>query len=209
MVDGARVPLPVCSRIGPLEKSLRLETAGVLRCASIRLQPWSVGTVLGAVPASSAFGSCDAFEAVADHVVCALRSGDWPAIWRTFDVALSAQRGAGRRAEAVVRAIIARDAASAEEVGREHGLGRRQVERTVREATRLSPKQLASLARFERARDALFARPDVPLARLAAAVGFADQAHFTREFKRYAGRTPRAFAAEARRVRAWHVLRGR
>jgi AraC family transcriptional regulator len=43
------------------------------------------------------------------------------------------------------------------------------------------------------------ARGDTPLAEVAAQAGFADQSHFTRLFKRYAGITPARYRAEAQR----------
>ncbi len=43
------------------------------------------------------------------------------------------------------------------------------------------------------------ARGDTPLATVAAEAGFADQSHFTRLFKRYAGITPARYRAEAQR----------
>ncbi len=90
------------------------------------------------------------------------------------------------------------------DVGDAHGISRRQVERNVKALTGTSPKQLANLARFQRVRDALWANPDAGLAALAAEVGYADQPHLTRQFKRYAGVTPRQFQAQMARLRAWH-----
>ncbi len=47
----------------------------------------------------------------------------------------------------------------------------------------------------------LLRESDLPLARIAALTGFADQAHFCRAFKRQTMRTPRAFRAAAGRTR--------
>ena len=58
----------------------------------------------------------------------------------------------------------------------------------------VTPKQVAQLMRFERAR-ALVARGG-SLARVAAESGYADQAHLTREWTRFAGQPPRATLAE-------------
>jgi AraC-like DNA-binding protein len=59
-----------------------------------------------------------------------------------------------------------------------------------------SPKSLARLARFEEARDLLWRYPDVDLPGLAQICGYTDQAHLTREFKRFSNRTPRQFVTE-------------
>ena len=52
----------------------------------------------------------------------------------------------------------------------------------------------ASVIRFERAAIALSSRQFSP-AELAVAYGYADQSHLTREFVRFAGDTPAAYAA--------------
>lgn len=51
--------------------------------------------------------------------------------------------------------------------------------------------------RINAAREQLL-RSELPLSEIAIATGFADQAHFTRTFKRVTGRTPGAFRREAR-----------
>jgi AraC-like DNA-binding protein len=65
----------------------------------------------------------------------------------------------------------------------------------------LSPKEAARVVRFDRARRALASRVGrgrpADLARLAAAAGFADQAHLTREWRAFSGLPPtRWLAAE-------------
>ncbi|TCT05478.1 helix-turn-helix transcriptional regulator [Aquabacter spiritensis] len=59
-------------------------------------------------------------------------------------------------------------------------------------ATGLPPHQWHMKARMRRV-EAMLARPDLPLTEIAAAAGFADQAHFTRTFRRLAGVTPAAW----------------
>lgn len=63
-----------------------------------------------------------------------------------------------------------------------------------------SPKQIAGLIRFERASSLIAAqvnaRGDTDLAGVAAATGFSDQAHLTREFTRYCGTGPRQWITE-------------
>ncbi|NNL30184.1 MAG: helix-turn-helix domain-containing protein, partial [Gemmatimonadetes bacterium] len=59
-----------------------------------------------------------------------------------------------------------------------------------------SPKTAARVVRFRRVVDALHARPTDTLSMLALRQGFADQAHMTREFKAFAGRSPGAYRME-------------
>ncbi|WP_460739852.1 helix-turn-helix domain-containing protein [Microbacterium neimengense] len=56
----------------------------------------------------------------------------------------------------------------------------------------------AILVRIERARRAQeLLRTGLPLADVAAAAGFADQPHFSREFRRLVGASPAQFASSA------------
>ena len=52
--------------------------------------------------------------------------------------------------------------------------------------------------RLHEAAEQLRAHEPPSLAELAASLGYADQAHFAREFKRAVGHTPRAFVALTR-----------
>jgi AraC-like DNA-binding protein len=56
----------------------------------------------------------------------------------------------------------------------------------------VAPKAFARLARFEKALRALHA-PKTPLASVAQGCGYFDQAHFTREFRAFAGESPAAY----------------
>jgi transcriptional regulator GlxA family with amidase domain len=59
----------------------------------------------------------------------------------------------------------------------------------------LPPKVLARLARFHRSRALLQVAQPPSLATVAAACGFADQAHLTREWRAFAGAPPTAWRA--------------
>lgn len=56
-----------------------------------------------------------------------------------------------------------------------------------------SPKTLARILRLHHAIDRLRSRPGVSLAQIAFDLGFADQSHFTRDFRAMTGRTPGDF----------------
>ena len=70
----------------------------------------------------------------------------------------------------------------------EIGWSRRHLAATVREEIGMPPKPLARLLRFERAVDRL--RDGAALADAALDCGYYDQAHFNRDFRRFAGCTP-------------------
>jgi AraC family transcriptional regulator len=77
------------------------------------------------------------------------------------------------------------------------GLSRFHFARQFRVSTGESPMGYVLRARMERAR-VLLSRPEHPtIAHIASSLGFADQSHFTRTFRRFFGLTPKTFASLA------------
>jgi AraC-like DNA-binding protein len=72
-----------------------------------------------------------------------------------------------------------------------------QLERTFKHYTAISPKAYARIVRFGSLQAGLLVNPSIRLAELAEVYGYSDQAHLIREFKSFADRTPRDFAATA------------
>jgi AraC-like DNA-binding protein len=72
------------------------------------------------------------------------------------------------------------------------GLSERQLLRRFREAVGYGPKTLDRVLRFRRLLNAAFTTEDPDLAALAAACGYADQAHLSRDCARLSGLSPRA-----------------
>jgi AraC-like DNA-binding protein len=112
-------------------------------------------------------------------------------------VAESAPDPAMTRAAALLR----NPAARAEAVAAEVGLSERQFRRRCQAAAGYGPKTLQRVLRFQRFVRLLDAAPAPPdLAAVAAQVGYADQAHLTRECSDLSGLTP-ANLARVRRPR--------
>ena len=61
----------------------------------------------------------------------------------------------------------------------------------------MSPKQFCRVQRFQRALKLLATRKDLPLIEVALACGYYDQAHFTNDFRAFAGITPTAYAPQS------------
>ena len=59
----------------------------------------------------------------------------------------------------------------------------------------LPPTRYLERLRVERAKEMIHSS-DLPLVQIALAVGFADQSHFTRRFRRWVGCTPARYARE-------------
>ena len=81
-------------------------------------------------------------------------------------------------------------------------VSRAQFTRTFKRATGSPPHHYFVVLRVERARELLSGAASPKLAHLALSLGFADQAHFTRQFKRLVGVTPGEFARSCRGARA-------
>jgi AraC-like DNA-binding protein len=106
---------------------------------------------------------------------------------------LECLRRFGREVHAVVMEAVgaileSRGTVGIEQLGHRLGVSRRQLERLFKVQVGVGPKELASLARFERVVETLPRRRS--WADLACDAGYADQAHLIRSFSRRAGVTP-------------------
>lgn len=77
----------------------------------------------------------------------------------------------------------------------------RTLERNFKQSSGHTVKDVSGLMRFEQVRNRLWNYPDTNLAGLAHELGYADQSHLSREFKRYSGTTPAAFARRTRNAK--------
>jgi AraC-like DNA-binding protein len=77
----------------------------------------------------------------------------------------------------------------------------RTLERKFKQAAGYTVKDVSSVMRFEQVRNQLWINPDTNLAGLAHELGYTDQSHLSKEFKRYSGTTPAAFARKTRKAK--------
>ena len=124
-------------------------------------------------------------------------AADWSARFRLLDRIIAARVAGGADAAAPVRHAWRRLEAcgGAVRVGalaQSVGWSRKHLVRQFREQVGLPPKTVARILRFGRAVDLLEAA-DLSLAAVAVDCGYADQAHMTRDFRRFAGYTPADF----------------
>jgi AraC-like DNA-binding protein len=75
----------------------------------------------------------------------------------------------------------------------------RTLERNFKQSSGYTVKDVSGLIRFEQVRNQLWLYPNSNLASLAHELDYTDQSHLSREFKRYSGTTPAAFARKAKK----------
>lgn len=74
----------------------------------------------------------------------------------------------------------------------------RTLERKFKQSSGHTVKDVSGVMRFEQVRNRLWTSPESNIAALAEEFGYTDQSHLSREFKRYSGATPAAFARKTR-----------
>ena len=187
--------------VGQLLGPIRIRPTGVTDIIGIRFQPWGLWRV-GSLDPAELFGRTVVGEALSPSLpgtVAAvlaeiprlvhrcrflekvLRDGLLPPSRDHPPAALVAL------AEGQLRSVSVAAAAA--------GVSPRHLERLSQQWIGMPPYELVRLARFQRALQRLRHRPCLPLSRIALESGFSDQAHFTRDFGRFAGVTPSAFRA--------------
>lgn len=167
----------------------------------LSLTPAGVRSLLG-VPLSAIATEVVALDDVTGGPIAGLwgrcaELASWRDRYHLIDEVLLAQASQSRASRGPVRAelVWAFDAieagGGAVPVGAlagDVGWSRRHLTRLFSDEFGLGPKELARVARFQRSR-ALVAR-GTPLGEVAAACGFADQPHLTREWRALSGYTP-------------------
>ena len=163
----------------------------------VRFRPSAGGTVLG-LPLSELrdqrVGLADLVPAAARRLPATLPPAE--AATRALDVAgLLIADAAPDNAASRAAALLRDPSARAEVVAADVGLSERQLRRRVQAAAGYGPKTLQRVLRFQRFVRMLDAATQPPdLATAAAAVGYADQPHLTRECAAFSGLTPMALA---------------
>ncbi|GAB3659298.1 helix-turn-helix domain-containing protein [Glycomyces tarimensis] len=173
------------------------------RIAGVRMRPGAARLLLGGTPATAVLDTRLDVEPLwggdarrlADQV--AEQSDPWH-IAECLAGALSArieQHGPDPVAVAVARALDRPRPAALTRMAWELGFSDRQLRRRVRAAVGYGPKTLEQILRFRRTVAAW--SPGADWSRVAAEQGYADQAHLSRQVRRWSGATPRELAAQA------------
>lgn len=204
LVNNVFQSLPSPFMIGLLNQPVHFYSKNSLEIIGVRCFPWTVFDLLG-LPSDK--GGVRVFE----HPVARLQS------------ALQAYITAGKKEEAIAQVqqyfLEARSLIAADSMLSKAGVAMRNangtmpvsqvaalahatvrtLERKFRESSGHTVKDVSGLIRFEQVRNQLWLDPAANLAGLAHELGYTDQSHLSREFKRYSGTTPAAFARKAKK----------
>lgn len=197
-------PLPSPFLMGLLNQPVLLHAQNRLEVIGIRCYPWTVFELLG-LPSGQ--GGMRVFE----HPIAQLQAplAKWMQAGKVAEALaevtryfLQAKMGIatdGLLAKAGVAMSEANGTLPVSQVAAAAHATVRTLERKFKQAAGYTVKDVSGLMRIEQARNHLWLHPAASLAGLAQELGYADQAHLSREFKRYSGTTPAAFARKAKR----------
>ncbi|MBO9615531.1 MAG: AraC family transcriptional regulator [Dyadobacter sp.] len=199
------LPLPSPFLMGLLNQPAIFQTKGGLQVIGVRCFPWTVFDLLG-LPPSGKTGvhifvhPVAQLQAKLDNLMASEKVNEVIIELEQYflqtpsqvaiDSMLAKAGAAMRKANGTIpvsHVAIAADATI------------RTLERKFKRSSGFTVKDVSALIRFEQVRNHLWHAPETNLAGLAHELGYADQAHLSREFKRYSGTTPATFARNAKK----------
>lgn len=201
---GALQPLPSPFIMGLLNQPVILNAQNRLEIIAIRCFPWTVFDLLG-LPSGkegvhifehpiaqlqSTLSECIQAGRIADAITL---------VTQYFLQARSQVAMDSMLFKAGVAMMKANGTMPVSEVAAAAHATVRTLERKFKQSSGHTVKDVSGLMRFEQARNQLWTYPDTNLAGLAHDLGYTDQSHLSREFKRYSGTTPAAFARKAQK----------
>jgi AraC-like DNA-binding protein len=138
-------------------------------------------------------------EEVLDLEARALAAGNVEESFAAIQAFLRARRPVAGEAIELVGQVVERAATDREVTRVAHlvaafGIQPRRLQRLFDEHVGVRPKWVIQRYRLHEAAERIAASPEHDWARLALELGYADQAHFVRDFRRFVGETPAAYA---------------
>ncbi|WP_017495660.1 helix-turn-helix domain-containing protein [Flavobacterium sp. WG21] len=203
--NGVLKPLSSPFMIGLLHQPAVFNSVDSLEIIGIRCYPWMVFDLLGLSSQKGKEG-----VQVFEHPIAKLQSvlNDLiashkieEAIAKVEDYFFAAEAKSDSNS-LISKAGIAMTAAggriSVREVAAASHATIRTLERNFKQSSGYTVKDVSAVMRFEQARNRLWLEPNLSIASLAQELGYTDQSHLSKEFKRYSGTTPGAFARKAK-----------
>ncbi|QEC76305.1 helix-turn-helix domain-containing protein [Mucilaginibacter ginsenosidivorax] len=197
------LPLPSPFMMGLLNQPVVFYAKNRLEIIGIRCFPWTVFDLLG-LPAGK--GGVTIFEhpiaQLQPTLINCIEAGRideaLAAVKQYFLTARSAVATSSMLFKAGVAMSKAKGTMPVSQVAAAAHATVRTLERNFKQSSGHTIKDVSGLMRFEQVRNQLWLYPDINLAGLAHQLGYTDQSHLSREFKRYSGTTPAAFARKAK-----------
>ena len=202
--SGGERELPQAFLIGPLNQPVTLRARGEVRLVAVRFPAWGLAPLLAtSAPARNTVSFdldeswSDVIRAVETHV----RADDYDAAVAHVEEVLIRRRLTTAFDPRDVRAAAnllqhTKGQVRVTELADACCLSARQLERRFADVAGVPPKTLARMVRFDAIRTRLMFSPEADLTALAYEFGYADQAHFIRDFCAFTGTTPRRFSRE-------------
>ncbi|WP_051313188.1 helix-turn-helix domain-containing protein [Sporocytophaga myxococcoides] len=201
---GTLLPLPSPFLIGLLDKPVHFYGKGHLQIIGIKCFPWTVFDLLG-LPA------CKESVRTFEHPVAQLHSTLEQLIYEgKISEALAEVKQYFLNVHSQINPDLMlvkagqamREATGTIPVGQIAATAHstvRTLERNFKKSSGHTVKDVSALIRFEQVRNQLLLYPDTNIAGLAYELGYTDQSHLSKEFKRFSGTTPAAFARKAKK----------
>lgn len=177
----------------------RVVSRGLTRALGVELYPWGARQLLGWDMGRVQVDVGEQHRAVSRELYALLSLGEWEAAREQLEhwlLGLWQQRATqlGKGVQAAAQLYLSLGAVKVAALAEELNVSQRQLERQFVQQVGVNAKTLGRLIRFEEVHNRLWADPACSLAELACELGFADQAHLTREFRALSSLTPGHFA---------------
>jgi AraC-like DNA-binding protein len=202
--NGGLQPLPSPVIMGLLNKPVLLYTRNIFEVIGIRCFPWTVFDLLG-LPAGK--DGVRLFEHPIAHLHSSLNK--WLQAGRLDEaIAQIKQYFLDKRSPIGSDSMLSKAGVAMREANGNLPVSQiamashatvRTLERKFKQSSGYTVKDVSGIMRFEQARNKLWLYPDTNIAGLAFELGYTDQSHLSREFKRYSGLAPATFARKAKK----------
>lgn len=200
--DGSSIIQPRSFIYGQITKFLEIEPTGTTGLVSARFLPGGLAPFL-AVPLAAledkAVSLLELFgergRSLEEKVIAATAASERIALIESFLLSIPVEPAAiDGIAKACVQVIFeSQGQMAAAELADSLNISRRNMERRFTSAIGMSPKQLSKVIRLQTAIKMLGENKFTSLTALAYESGYYDQAHFIKDFKEFAGISPKSF----------------
>lgn len=192
--------LPDSFLIFPFDRELLLTSAGVTQLVAVRFQPWAVHKFMNK-PINAFINKITNAEIILGNgeiflqqLKGAPKEEQVGIISQYFLSRMKGIEGKEIFSQSIAEEIIKKQGVvGIRELSEVFGINPRKMERDFMNEIGISAKLFSRIVRFSNARVLLARNPNSPLAMIAYEVGYADQAHFSKDFKEFFGITPANF----------------